>query len=139
MNKPHILIVDDFEDSREMYGYLLTEEGFRVDSAADGQQGLDKAVQLRPDLIIMDLSLPDIDGWEVIRRLKEGGETMHIPVVLLTAYDLPPTPPDGCDGVLIKPCRPDRMIAEIERLLGPAAQHASAAKSSDSAARSQKA
>jgi CheY-like chemotaxis protein len=140
MKNPHILIVDDFADSREMYGYLLSEQGFQVASAADGQEGLDKAAQIRPDVILMDLSLPDMDGWEVIRRLKDAEKTKHIPVILLTAYDLPPTPMAGCAGVLIKPCRPDKMIAEIRRLLGPEWPHAdSAATPRDAAARSQRA
>ena len=138
MKNPHILIVDDFEDSREMYGCLLSEHGFLVACAADGQEGLDKAAQIRPDVILMDLSLPDMDGWEVIRRLKDGEKTKHIPVVLLTAYDLPPTPMAGCAGVLIKPCRPDKMIAEIRRLLGPEWHHPeSVSTSRDVAARSQ--
>jgi two-component system, cell cycle response regulator DivK len=139
MKKPHILIVDDFEDSREMYGVVLSEEGFQVDSAADGREGLDKAARLSPDVILMDLSLPDIDGWEAIRRLKQGEQTKHIPVVLLTAYDLPPTPVAGCDGVLIKPCRPDKMVAEIRRLLGPASRPGASKSVSDAAARSPKA
>ena len=136
MSDPHILIVDDYADSREMYGYVLSEQGFQVASAADGQEGFDKAVQLRPDVIIMDLSLPDMDGWEVIRRLKKVENTKDIPVVLLTAYDLPPTPLEGCDGVLIKPCRPDKMIAEIRRLLGTGGRHGS---SRETIARSQNA
>jgi len=139
MTAPRILIVDDFEDSREMYSYLLSEQGFQVDLAADGREGLDKALRLGPDVILMDLSLPDIDGWEVTRRLKDAKETSHIPVVILTAYDLPPKPLAGCDGVLIKPCRPDKMITEIRRLLGSKSRPESPPISPNGAARMHKA
>ena len=115
--KAHILIVDDFEDNREMYAYFLAEHGFAVTQATDGQEALDKAARLRPDLIIMDLSLPGIDGWEAARRLKTGEQTRDIPIVILSAYDLTSGGPVGCEGVLTKPCLPDRMIAEITQVL----------------------
>ena len=113
----HILIVDDFEDNREMYAYFLSEHGFAVTQATDGQEALDKAERLQPDLIIMDLSLPGMDGWEAARRLKAGEKTRQIPIVILTAYDLTSGGPLECDGVLTKPCLPDRMIAEITQVL----------------------
>jgi CheY-like chemotaxis protein len=113
----HILIVDDFEDNREMYAYFLSEHGFTVTQAADGQESLDKAESLQPDLIIMDLSLPGMDGWEAARRLKTGERTRNIPILILTAYDLTSGGPLDCDGVLTKPCLPDRMIAEITQVL----------------------
>jgi len=139
MKKPLVLIVDDFEDSRDMYGYVLSEAGFQVESAADGHEGLDKAVRSRPDIILMDLSLPDLDGWEVIRLLKDQESTRHIPVVILTAYDLPTTPLAGCDGVLIKPCRPDKLIAEVRRLLVSKGHPGSHPRGEKASARSQKA
>lgn len=139
MKKPIVLIVDDFEDSRDMYGYVLSEAGFQVESAGDGREGLDKAARSCPDIILMDLSLPDIDGWDVIRQLKDQEATRQIPVVILTAYDLPATPMAGCDGVLIKPCRPDKMIAEVRRLLGPQRHPQPLQSAGDVAARSQKA
>lgn len=115
--KAHILIVDDFEDNREMYAYFLSEHGFVVTQAADGQDALDKAARLHPDLILMDLSLPGIDGWEAARRLKAGENTKATPIVILTAYDLPGGGPLECEGVLTKPCLPDRMIAEVTQVL----------------------
>jgi len=115
--KVHILIVDDFEDNREMYAYFLAEHGFAVTQASDGQEALDKATHLQPDLVIMDLSLPGMDGWEAARRLKTGEKTKDIPIVILTAYDLTSGGPLECDGVLTKPCLPDRMIAEITQVL----------------------
>ncbi|HEV3275466.1 MAG TPA: response regulator [Terriglobia bacterium] len=113
----HVFIVDDFKDNREMYAYFLSESGFRVTPAADGNEALQKAAQLQPDLIVMDLSLPGMDGLEAARLLKTGESTKHIPIVILTAYDLVGAIPEGCDGFLTKPCLPDRMISEITRVL----------------------
>jgi two-component system cell cycle response regulator DivK len=115
--KKHIFIVDDFKDNRDMYAYFLSESGFRVTEASDGQEAVDKATQLQPDLIVMDLSLPRMDGWEAARKLKAGDRTKHIPIVFLTAYDLVGAIPAECEGFLTKPCLPDRMISEITRVL----------------------
>lgn len=129
--KTHILIVDDFKDNREMYAYFLAERGFRVTEATDGEEALAKAAQLHPDLVVMDLSLPGMDGLEAARQLKAGEKTSHIPVVILTAYDLGSVAPASCEGFLTKPCLPDQMIREITRVLdehrkGEAASHAGA-------------
>ena len=113
----HILIVDDFADNRELYAYFLSAHGFRVTQAQDGEEGVEKAEQLVPDLIVMDLSLPGIDGWEAARRLGASETTRHIPVVILTAYDVPGTGPPGCEGFLTKPCLPDKMISKITEIL----------------------
>lgn len=118
VEKPHIFLVDDFEDNREMYAYFLSDSGFRVSLASDGQEALDRAAELQPDLIIMDLSLPILDGWQATRRLKMDQKTRHIPIVILTAYELGSATPIGCDSLLIKPCLPDHMIAEVKRVLG---------------------
>lgn len=116
-HKAHVFIVDDFKDNREMYDYFLSERGFRVTLAGDGREALEKAAELQPDVIVMDLSLPGIDGWEATRQLRADEKTRHIPVLILTAYDLGDTVPDGCQGLLTKPCLPDRMISEINRVL----------------------
>ena len=113
----HILIVDDFKDNRDVYGPFLTEGGFRVSFAVDGQDGIEKALQLQPDLILMDLWLPIIGGWEATRRLKADPTTKHIPVVLLTARAFVVASALGCDGCLIKPCLPEDMLAEVHRVL----------------------
>jgi two-component system, cell cycle response regulator DivK len=115
--KRHILIVDDFKDNREMYDYFLSESGFRVTQASDGQEALAKANELQPDLVIMDLSLPGIDGWETARRLKAAEKTGRIPVVILTAYEFAGPLPPEFEGFLTKPCLPDQMISEINRIL----------------------
>jgi two-component system, cell cycle response regulator DivK len=114
----HILIVDDFKDNREMCAYFLGMKGFRVTQASDGEEALEKAEELLPDLVIMDLSLPGISGWEATRRLRAGKSTGHIPVLILTAHELGSVAPEGCVGVLTKPCMPDEMVMEINRALG---------------------
>lgn len=116
-SQKHVFIVDDFKDNRDMYAYFLSESGFQVTQVSDGQEALEKAAQLQPDLIVMDLSLPGMDGWEAARRLKAGERTKHIPVVILTAYDLVGALPKECEAFLTKPCLPDRMISEITQVL----------------------
>jgi two-component system, cell cycle response regulator DivK len=114
----HILVVDDFKDARDMYKYLLSRRGFRVTLASDGQEAFDKALKLQPDLILMDLSLPVVSGWEATQRLKAEEKTRHIPVVILTAHELSGAKAMlGCEGFLTKPCLPDAMVTEIVRLL----------------------
>lgn len=117
-----ILVVDDVADNRDIYTQYLVHEGFQVALAGDGQEALDKANQLAPDLIVMDLSLPVMDGWEATRRLKQNGITKHIPVVALTAHaqdGVAETAGEaGCDRFITKPCPPDELVKEIVRMLG---------------------
>jgi two-component system, cell cycle response regulator DivK len=116
-HKSMILIVDDFKDDRELYGHYLSRCGFRVSLASDGQEGLQMAVQLLPDLILMDLALPQVDGWEAIRQLKANEKTKEIPIVVLTARTLVSAQAVGSEGCLIKPCRPDNLLVEVVRML----------------------
>lgn len=122
VTKRLILIVDDFKDDRELYSRFLSLKGFQVTVASDGEEGLAKALQQRPDLIILDLWLPGIGGWEAIRRLKASEKTKHIPIVVLTARIFVSAKAVGSDGCLIKPCLPDEMLAEVTRLLEPKGQ-----------------
>lgn len=115
--KSLILIVDDFKDDREMYAHYLSRCGFRVSLASDGQEAMDKAFQLLPDLILMDLWLPQIGGWEAIRKLKASEKTKHIPIVVLTARAFVSAPAVGSDGCLIKPCQPNDLLVEVVRVL----------------------
>jgi len=119
---PLILVVDDFEDNREMYTQFLRFSGYRVAEAVDGVEALDKAAALKPDLIVMDLSLPRMDGWEATRRLKKDPVTSHIPVVALTGHALAGHAEGaraaGCDSFVTKPCIPADLEAEIRRVLG---------------------
>jgi len=118
---PLVLLVDDFQDNREMYAEFLAYQGFRVIQAANGVEALDQAFTNRPDIIIMDLSLPVMDGWEATRRLKADERTRRIPVVALTGHALAGhskgAQEAGCDSFLAKPCLPDQLVAEIRRML----------------------
>ena len=115
--KSLILIVDDFKDDREMYAHYLSRCGFRVSLACDGQEAVDKALQLLPDLILMDLWLPQVGGWEAIRQLKANEKTKNIPIVVLTARAFVSAAAVGSEGCLIKPCQPDDLLVEVVRVL----------------------
>ncbi|HMD96652.1 MAG TPA: response regulator [Terriglobia bacterium] len=131
MQTRHILLVDDSKDNRELYEYFLSLKGFRVTSASDGEEALNKAFELQPDLVVMDLSLPGISGWEATRRLKADERTKRVPVVILSAYDFSGATAElGCEGFLVKPCLPDAMISEIARVLGKQAKTDRSATSS---------
>ncbi|MBW8894862.1 MAG: response regulator [Acidobacteria bacterium] len=125
-SRPLILIVEDFDDAREMYRDYLEFSGFRVATARDGREAIEKARTLQPDLILMDLSLPGIDGWEATRLLKAAPDTAHLLIVALSAHALA-TEGDraraaGCDGFIAKPCLPSDLVDEIgEYLKGQAA------------------
>ena len=82
-HSPLILVVDDYQDAREMYAEYLQFSGFRVAEAKNGNEAVEQACSLKPDLILMDLSLPGMDGWEATRVLKADDETRHIPIVAL--------------------------------------------------------
>src|SRR5436853_1384595 len=85
-HKPRVLVVDDYPDAREMYGEYLEYSGYEVVQAANGVEALQRAVDDAPDIILMDLSLPVMDGWEATRRLKADARTASIPVVALTGH-----------------------------------------------------
>jgi two-component system, cell cycle response regulator DivK len=119
-----ILIVEDVEYNRELLVQLL-EDDYEVVTAADGAAGIEAAARDRPDLILMDLSLPGVDGWEATRRLKARPETEAIPVIALTAHamqgDEERARACGCDDYLTKPIDEDQLFAKLARLLGPGA------------------
>jgi CheY-like chemotaxis protein len=118
---PLILVVDDYQDAREMYAEYLQFSGFRVAEARNGNEAVEKAFELRPDLILMDLSLPGKDGWEATRELKADERTRHIPVVALTGHALAGASEGarkaGCDSFVTKPCLPDDLVVEVRRML----------------------
>src|ERR1035441_1305160 len=111
----HILIVDDSEDIRKMYALYLTQKGYRVSTAHSGEEGLENAFGIGPDLVVLDLWLPKISGWEGLRRLKSDERTKHIPVLVITGKTA--IPPKECDGFLTKPCQLDQLGAEIAHRL----------------------
>lgn len=115
---PLILIVDDYEDSRFLYVHALTSAGYRVEEAEDGQEGLDKAFSLLPDIVVMDLSLPVLDGWEAIRRLKNDERTRATPIIALTGHSVTEEDNPGYTALLVKPCMPDTLTSKIRELVG---------------------
>jgi CheY-like chemotaxis protein len=121
---PIILLVDDYADNRAMYARYLVYAGYRVDEATNGQEALDKAGEIHPDLIVMDLSLPVMDGWEATRRLKANPQTKRIPVLALTGHALGDheraANAAGCDGYVTKPCLPEDLAARIQHMLAGA-------------------
>ena len=119
MEKPqkHILYVDDSAEDRQMYTHFLTRKGFRVSTAETGTNGLDKAFAQKPDVVVMDLWLPELGGWQVCQCLKTDPRTRHIPVLIITGHS--PLRPEvvGCEGMLTKPLPPESLLAEIQRVL----------------------
>lgn len=118
---PFVLVVEDYQDAREMYVEYLKFSGFRVAEARNGLEALERAQTLLPDIILMDLALPRMDGWEATRRLKADTRTKDIPVVALTGHALAGHAEGarqaGCDAFVTKPCLPDALVAEINRVL----------------------
>jgi 2-phosphoglycolate phosphatase len=121
---PLVLIVDDFQDARDLYCSYLGSHGFRVAEAANGLEAYDRAVELVPDVIIMDLAMPVMDGWEATRRIKGHQSTRDIPVVALTGHASPGVAERamaaGCERVIIKPFLPHELTRLIGELLNPA-------------------
>jgi two-component system cell cycle response regulator DivK len=119
--QPLVLVVEDYQDAREMYVAYLQFSGFTVAEATNGFEAVEQAVELMPDIVLMDLALPRMDGWEATRRLKGDPRTRHIPIVALTGHALAGHAEGarlaGCDAFVTKPCLPDALVAEIKRLL----------------------
>jgi two-component system, cell cycle response regulator DivK len=117
-----VLVVEDNEMNRDMLSRRLMRRGFQVIFAVDGQQGVDLARSERPDIILMDMSLPVIDGWEATRRVKSDDATRGVPVIGLTAHamagDREKAIEAGCDDYDTKPVELERLIGKMERLLG---------------------
>lgn len=116
----HILIVEDVELNRDLLTQLLEDE-YQLTLAVDGADGLERAAESRPDLILMDLSLPVIDGWEAIRRLKRDANLASIPIVALTAHamsgDEERAREAGCNDFLTKPLNEDLLFAKLRKWL----------------------
>ena len=119
--QPLVLVVEDYQDAREMYAAYLQFSGFEVAEAGNGIEAVEKTLELLPDIVLMDLALPRMDGWEATRRLKNDERTRHIPIVALTGHALAGHAEGareaGCDAFVTKPCLPDALVAEIKRLL----------------------
>ena len=124
---PTILVVDDYADALDVWRLYLGVEGFAVLTAADGHEALARATAEVPDLVVMDLKLPGLSGFDVARRLRGQPATRHIPLIAATGYShiahLDEARAIGFDAVILKPCDPALLVAEIRRLLpsvGPA-------------------
>jgi two-component system cell cycle response regulator DivK len=130
--EPLVLVVEDYQDAREMYAAYLTFSGYRVAEATNGIEAIEKTIELMPDIILMDLALPRMDGWEATRRLKLDERTKHIPIVALTGHALAGHAEGarqaGCDAFVTKPCLPDALVAEIQRMLSARSESAVAKK-----------
>jgi two-component system, cell cycle response regulator DivK len=117
-----ILLVEDNELNRDMLSRRLIRRGFEVIVATDGRQGVDAAVRELPDLVLMDMSLPVLDGWAATRELKANAQTSAIPVLALTAHAMEGARRSaldaGCDDYDSKPVEFERLVGKIERLLG---------------------
>lgn len=119
--KPLILVVDDMEDAREICAEYLAFHEFRVETAADGREAIQKALALRPDLILMDLSMPTMDGWQATRWLKGNADVAEIPIVAFTAHAMGSSQESareaGCDAVVTKPVLPNDLLRVIRQCL----------------------
>ena len=121
MTRKRILLVEDHEDNRNIYRTILEHYGYEVVLASDGQSGIRLAREAQPDLVLMDLSIPVVDGWEATRVLKRDASTRGIPVIALSAHaleeDRARAREAGCDGYLAKPVEPRKVLEEVARFL----------------------
>ena len=117
-----LLLIDDDTHAREGYQMYLSGKGFRVHASAGGIDALAFAKSSTPDLVVLDLALPDVDGWEVARRLKSDAHTRDIPIIAFSGRTLQHEQVSalraGCDVYLTKPCTPDKLLGAIRKLLG---------------------
>jgi len=121
-DRPLVLLVEDQLELRQLYAQELSMSGFDVIEAGNGAEAIAHTADRRPDVVLMDLSLPVLDGWEATRRIKDDARTAHIPIVALTAHDgsgeLQRATRAGCDWFVPKPCQPLDLIEEVRRVLG---------------------
>jgi two-component system cell cycle response regulator DivK len=118
---PLVLLAEDFEDARELYRDYLEFSGFTVHTAANGREAIDQALALLPDIILMDASMPVLDGWQATREIKTHPSTKHIPILALTAHAFEDAKQEaravGCDGFVTKPCLPDDLVSQVRAVL----------------------
>jgi CheY-like chemotaxis protein len=116
-----VLVVDDAADARAMYGLYLAYHGFRVIEATDGFEAVRQTVEALPAVVLMDLGLPHLDGWEATRRIKADPRTRHIPVVAISGHSYPDAVrramDAGADAFFTKPCLPETVLAKIRLVL----------------------
>jgi CheY-like chemotaxis protein len=121
LRRPLVLVVEDHHDTRDLYDAYLCLQGFDVLTARNGMEGFTRACESRPDVIVTDLILPTIDGWELVRRLKADERTNVIPIVVVSGWVLTSAQEKaeqlGCASFLAKPCLPEVLTNEIRRVL----------------------
>jgi CheY-like chemotaxis protein len=119
--EPLILLVDDHQDNLDLYEQILQFKGYRVETATNGAEALARAAANVPDLIVMDLGMPVMDGWEATRRLREVPATAETPIVVLTAHGRPQeqdrAEAAGCDAFLTKPFLPEELEVMVRNML----------------------
>jgi two-component system, cell cycle response regulator DivK len=113
-----VLVVDDDADARRIYSEYLRSKGWTVTTAADGRRGIDKANELKPDVVVLDLAMPKVDGWTVLKHLRESSWTDTIPIVVVSALTgaRDEAFQFGCDAFLTKPCPPEVVWLQIRAL-----------------------
>ncbi|HOE15879.1 MAG TPA: response regulator [Syntrophorhabdaceae bacterium] len=116
-----VLLIEDNEQNIYLIRFLLEKNGFKVEEARNGQEGIDKAVSIKPDLVLLDIQLPDIDGYAVAKRLRGHKEFEDIPIIAVTSYamtgDKEKCINAGCTGYIEKPINPDSFVREISKYL----------------------
>jgi two-component system cell cycle response regulator DivK len=121
--KKRILAIEDHAENRRILGYLLASAGFEMIEAVTGEEGVATAEKERPDLIIMDIQLPGLDGYEATRRIKANPALRHIPIIVVTSYALSGDDVKafeaGCDAYVTKPFVPRELLAKIRTYLAP--------------------
>jgi two-component system cell cycle response regulator DivK len=128
MSRQQILVVEDQEDNRTILRDLLTSAGFEVLEAVTGEEGIQMAEAHRPDLILMDIQLPVVDGYEATRRIKSNPTLSAIPIIAVTSYAMSGDEMEamraGCDGYISKPFSPRSLLATVRDILTRSARHA---------------
>ena len=116
---PAVIVIEDDVDARRIYAEYLRSRGWTVFTAADGRSGLDKTTELTPDALVLDLAMPIVDGWTVLKHVRESSLTAHIPVVVVSALsDVRDAAfAAGCDAYLAKPCTPDVVYLQLRALM----------------------
>src|SRR5215831_19130414 len=119
VTKPLVLIADDNRDTREMYSLYLPMAGYSVETAAEGREAVIKALTLYPDVIVMDLQMPGVDGWRAMREICRNARTAATPIIVLTGHDFKDylrhsALAEGATSYLTKPCLPEQLAKEID-------------------------
>lgn len=122
MTAPKILIADDDADNRAIAQDALEMAGYEVALAVDGEEALEKIASEKPDVLLLDLSMPKVDGWEVARRVRANRDLAHLPIIAFTAHALVgeelKAKAAGCDDYLSKPCMPKALVARVSHWIG---------------------